>query len=264
MFLASACSGPQRVDTDKSQTRLELAKALVQKGDWEGARREARSALRYDPGNVEAVNVIGMTHLYEGATTEYLIEVKDCLTGVDAEALREEGEEHLQKAEQFFARAVRRDRAYGEAWFNRGNVAMQRDEHGVAIGYFREALSHPTRLISIGLTRANLGWAYFHNKEYAKSARELRQSLQFSPNLCHASYRLGRVYFARQEWEKALESFGKVVSEPKCASHQEAHLYLMKTHVQLGHQVELAPLGRTCVRLAEKSCIAAQCRALVP
>ena len=57
--------------------------------------------------------------------------------------------------------------------------------------------------------------------------------MQFQPNMCVATYRLARVYFAREEWEKAAELFQTVSDDTTCGS-QEASYYLMKTRMQQG------------------------------
>jgi uncharacterized protein HemY len=80
--------------------------------------------------------------------------------------------------------------------------------------------------------------------------------------MCVANYRLGRVYFGRKEWEKALQQFQAVAQDPTCRM-QEAHLYHLKTMVQLRHTSELGTAMEQCVSLAPKSCVARECAALL-
>ena len=102
-----------------------------------------------------------------------------------------------------------------------------------AEGYLNKALELPQRLLDPALTRANLGWALFHENKLVEAARELRQALQFQPKMCVANYRLARVYYAREEWDKAAELFQAVSDDTSCGS-QEASYYLMKTEMQQG------------------------------
>lgn len=255
-----ATCGGQQIDRKRSATRLELGKDFLQHGKLDAAEQEARRSLDYDPSNERAHNVLGLIDLLRGMRNFRLLEVDDCLTGVDAQALRRELNQQLTKAEGHFAQAVKLAPDYGEAWSNRGVVAIHLHQHDRAVKYFTEALQYPNRLLNIALTRGWLGWAYFQKKDYPSAAKELLQSLQFQPKMCVSTYRLGRVYFANKEWNKALEKFREVASQPKCPI-QEAHLYLMKTFIQLGTG-NLDGARDACVRLAPKSCVAVRCRAI--
>jgi len=126
--------------------------------------------------------------------------------------------------------------------------------------YFSKALEYPMRLDNPALTRAHLGWALFHQKRYVDAAKELRQAKQFQPNMCVATYRLARVYFAREEWEKAAELFQTASDDPSCGS-QEASYYLMKTRMQQGLGAEAKVARDACLKISPQSCIASQCRA---
>jgi tetratricopeptide (TPR) repeat protein len=143
----------------------------------------------------------------------------------------------------------------------RGIVATRQGECKEAIGHLREALALPSRVIDLGLVRAHLGWGQFHCKNYVEAATSLRQALQFKPKMCVASYRLGRVYFARKEWDKAEARFREVSFDTSCRNRQEAYLYLMKSLAAKKLAIDPA-MREACVRLAPKSCIAAQCRTL--
>jgi len=71
---------------------------------------------------------------------------------------------------------------------------------------------------------------------------------------------LARVYFAREEWEKAAELFQITSDDPSCGS-QEASLYLMKTRMQQGLVDDARRARDTCLHISPRSCIASQCRA---
>src|SRR5690606_23091001 len=138
--------------------------------------------------------------------------------------------------------------------------AILLEDFGAAARHLSRALSMPSSLLNIGLTRANLGWAYFHQNDHARAAKELRQAEQFNPGMCVAKYRLGRVYFAREEWNKALEQFQAVAQDRTCPM-QEAQLYLLKTYGELGMKEQAPTVQARCVEMAPRSCIAAQCKA---
>src|SRR5262249_61067765 len=92
------------------------------------------------------------------------------------------------------------------------------------------------------------------------AAKELRQAIQCQPKMCVATYRLARVYFAREEWEKAAELFQTASDDSSCGS-QEASLYLMKTRMHQGLVNDARTARDACLRISPKSCIAARCRA---
>jgi tetratricopeptide (TPR) repeat protein len=261
-LLVPACPRPGSApDTKRSNTHLDLAENYLTGRDLVRAEGEARKALEFNDKNVEAFSVLGLVDYLRAVNNFNLLEVDDCLTGVDAEGLRQEMDQLLTRADRQFARAIEIDANYGDAWAYRGLVAFHLDQFGAAIRYLSRALSHPQRLGNIGLTRADLGWAYFHRRDHARAAKELRQAEQFNRGMCVAKYRLGRVYFARREWKKALEQFQAVAADRACPM-QEAHLYLMKTYAALGMRDQVPAVQQRCVSMAPKSCVAAQCRSL--
>ncbi len=259
--LAGGCSGA-RVERNaaKSATRLDLAKDFLRKHQLEAAEAESNRALALHPDNEEAYVVRGLVHVIRALDTQRTLEIETCLTGLDAEATQRDLEASLLKASADFAAATRITPEYGEAWSNRGVIHNLLEEYEAAEGYFRRALENPMRLDSPGLTRAHLGWALFHQQRHVDAAKELRQAVQFQPNMCVATYRLARVYFAREEWEKAAELFQTASDDPSCGS-QEAALYLMKTRMNQGLIEDARRARDACLKLSPRSCIASQCRA---
>lgn len=247
----------------KSNTRLDLAKDFLSKGQLEAAETEGQKALGFHANNEEAHHVLGLVDFMRGLAAFNLLEVDECLTGLDAEVLREEKDKHLNAAMEHFARTNEIDPEFGESWASRGAVATLLGQYDLATEYLTTALGLPARLQNIALVRANLGWANFHRGDLVGAAKELLQANQFQPGMCVATYRLGRVYFARKEWEKALQRFREVTGRTECPI-QEAYLYLMKTTVTMGMADEqaLREGEKACIALAPGSCVAAQCRAL--
>jgi tetratricopeptide (TPR) repeat protein len=238
--------------------RLDLCKDLLAKRQLEMAKNECDKALALDPKNDEAYVARGLVALLHAADTERTLEIDQCLTGVDAEATHQDLDKQLKDADADFAHATDIHPDYGEAWANRGVVHNLLADYQTAADELETALSNPMRLSQPGLTRANRGWALFHEKNYVDAARELRQALQFQPKMCVANYRLGRVYFAREEWDKAADLFQTVSDDPSCGS-QEASLYLMKTRLAQGLVDDARSARDACLRMSPKSCVAASC-----
>lgn len=256
----TGCSVRDEGDLAKSANRLDLAKDFLRKHQLEAADAECNRALAFNPANDEAYNVRGLVAMVRAFDTMRMLEIESCLTGVDAEVTQRDLDAYLRKADADFASAAQLAPEYGEAWSNRGVVRNLLEDYAAATEYLTHALSNPVRLDSPGLTRSHLGWALFHQRKYVDAAKELRQAVQFQPNMCVATYRLARVYFAREEWEKAAELFQITSDDPTCGS-QEASLYLMKTRMQQGLVDDARRARASCLQISPKSCIASQCRA---
>lgn len=262
VVVTTGCGRPVR-DMKKSDTRLDLAKDFLRKGQLEAADTEAKKALDFHAGNADAHYVLGLVDLLRSRANHQLLEIDQCLTGVDAEALAAEKDRFLTASDKHFSDACKLDSELGEAWANRGITATLLGRYDDAISHLQHALGYPARLRNIALVRANLGWAFFHKGDFVAAAKELLQAVQFQPGMCVATYRLGRVYFARKEWEKALQKFREVTGPLKCPI-QDAHLYMMKTYLELGAVDELSGARTACVQMAPQSCIALKCQTVSP
>jgi tetratricopeptide (TPR) repeat protein len=257
---AAGCPGGHTEKSpEKSAKRLAIANDYLAKGDLEGAEGEATKAIAYNTGNDEAYVVRGLVSYVRALQAKKSMEVDNCLTGVDAEAMGKDIDMFLAKADQDFERATKAAPDNGEAWADRGIVHNLLEDFTAAQEFLTKALENPMRLKDPGLTRANLGWSYFHQKKLVEATKELLTVGQFQPKMCVATYRLGRVYFAREEWEKAAEKFQTVSDDPSCGS-QEASYYLMKTQMQQGLVDNAKASQATCLKLTAKSCIATKCR----
>jgi tetratricopeptide (TPR) repeat protein len=244
----------------KSSKRLDICKDFLRKNELEAAEAECSKAIAYNNANDEAYLTRGLVNYLRAGAAKTIMEVEGCLTGLDADATDKDLQTALAKADQDFETAAKITPDYGEAWSNRGVVANLVEEYPRAQEYLTKALENPMRLSNPALTRAHLGWALFNQNNHVDAAKELRTALQFQPKMCVATYRLGRVYFAREEWEKAAEQFQTASDDPSCGS-QEASYYLMKTRMQQGLSAEAKSARDACTKLSPQSCIATKCRA---
>ena len=260
VLLLTACPPSIERSVEKSSKRLDICKDALSKNDLEAAEGECTKAITYNPNNDEAYRIRGLIAMVRARASKKSMEIDGCLTGVDAEATDKDLQTQLVKADQDFERATKVAPDYGEAWANRGVVANLVEDYATAQAYLTKALENPMRLENPSLTRADLGWSLFHQKKYVDAAKELRSALQFQPKMCVATYRLGRVYFAREEWEKAAEQFQTASENPSCGS-QEASYYLMKTRMQQGLNTDAKAALAACVKFSSESCIATKCRA---
>jgi Tfp pilus assembly protein PilF len=261
VFLGSiGCGAHIEHSPEKSAKRLDIAKDFLRKNELEAAEAECNKAIAYNPSNDEAYVVRGLISMVRAYDAKRSMEIDSCLTGLDAEATDKDLQAFLTKADVDFEEAAAVTPDYGEAWANRGIVHNLMTDYDSAADYLGKALQNPMRLMNPSLTRAHLGWALFHQDKLVDAAKELRTAIQFQPKMCVATYRLGRVYFAREEWEKAAELFQTASEDPSCGS-QEASYYLMRTRMQQGLVSEARSARNACLKLSPHSCIATKCRA---
>ena len=261
MFLGVAACGPHvEHSVEKSSKRLDIAKDFLRKNELEAAEAECNKAIAYNTNNDEAYVVRGLIAMVRAYETKKSMEIDSCLTGLDAEASDKDLQTFLAKADVDFEHAALVTPDYGEAWANRGIVHNLTTDYDSAADYLGKALENPMRLMNPSLTRAHLGWSLFNQEKLVDAAKELRTAIQFQPKMCVATYRLGRVYFAREEWEKAAELFQTASEDPSCGS-QEAGYYLMKTRMQQGLISEAKSARQACLKISPNSCIATKCRA---
>ena len=261
LFLLVVACGPfhDERSPEKSSKRLDIAKDFLNKHQLEAAEHECDVAISLNPANDEAYLTRGLVSLNRARDAKVTLEINDCLTGVDAEATRKDMDASLKKADADFEKAARTTPEYGEAWADRGVVQTLLEDYATAEQYLTKALGMPQRLLDPALTRTNLGWALFFDNKLVDAAGEFHKALQFAPKMCVANYRLARVYYARQEWDKAAELFQAVSQDTTCGS-QEASYYLMKTRMQQGLNDDARAARDACLKLSPKSCVAAQCR----
>ena len=263
LVMLAVCPNGGEQSCEKSAKRLAIANDYLGKYDLEGAEGEANKAVAYCPGNDEAYVVRGLVSYIRASQAKKTMEIDNCLTGVDAEAMAKDVDTFLAKADQDFESAAKAAPDNGEAWANRGIVHNLLEDFPAAQDYLTKALENPMRLKDPALTRANLGWSLFHQNKLVEATKELLTVGQFQPKMCVANYRLGRVYFARQEWEKAAEKFVTVSDDPSCGL-QESSYYLMKTQMQQGLVDNAKASQAACLKMSTKSCIATKCRAEGP
>ena len=120
--MMGACGATR--DTVRSQSRLEIAKDLLGKGELAGAESEAKRAIELDPRSEDAHNVLALVLVSRARANQQLMEKADCLSSEDAAALRGESDDEMRAAERELAAATEIAPDYGEAWQNRGVVAM--------------------------------------------------------------------------------------------------------------------------------------------
>src|SRR5207249_1097785 len=150
-MLAGCPAGHSDQDAKRSNDRVAIAKDFLGKAELEAAEAEADKAIAFLPTNEEAWNIRGLSKYLRAVQSFSLLEIDDCVTGVDAQVLHKREDDFLAAADADFAKASELAPSFGEASANRGLVATLSGDYEAAIKYLSHALEDPARLGDIGI-----------------------------------------------------------------------------------------------------------------
>jgi tetratricopeptide (TPR) repeat protein len=180
-------------------------KALVQKGDWPGARDAFLAAVKKDARNLEARRGAADSLLGLGMSDEA---VEQAFAGLDLVKNEDAGlwllaaRGYLQKAEGLPAEQTQE---IGDAFADakaKASEALKRDP-GLALA--RVVLSKACRLTN----------------EAARAAGVVKEGLEKSPKDFDLNFEMGMVQLKNTDWEGALKSFdAAAAADPKSAETQ--------------------------------------------
>ena len=237
------------VDPDASIKRYLLGADYFNKGMVGPALEELLKAVDLNPENPDAHNLLGLVFLRKGAESEELSIRNQCLKGDELKLEKQEGDAQFQKADEQFRKAIALKADFSEARNNlavvmihlgRYDEAAQLEEKAVANIVYHEPY----------IAQGNLGWAYLEKHDYARAAKALRQSLFEQPKFCVGRYRLAKVYYETQEWDRASDNTHAVASGLQSLS------ILQEAGVTMAYGTDL--LGETHVRQSEEFAIRAR------
>jgi Tfp pilus assembly protein PilF len=254
----SGCVPHTKKHVDEAQIRYQLAGDYFRNRRSEAALAELQHVLDLDPDNADAYNLLGLISLQQGA--EYLaqVETQACLTGADGQAVRRDGSARFRDAELKFRKATELRPGFSEAWNNLAVTALQLQEYDRAISAARNALKDIT-YPDPEVARANLGWAFFQQKDLQSAWKELHEAVAGAPGFCVGRYRLAKVYVERAEYDRAAEELDAVTAVAQCPI-QEAFLLDGLVHQRRKETARARELFARCVQLAPRSCLSIDCK----
>jgi type IV pilus assembly protein PilF len=252
------CASLPKPDPEQSQIRYQLAVGYYRDRRVEAAVEELEKALKADPDNADAYNMLGIIALRQG--NDYLVQVETaaCLRGQDAVVVREDAQRKFREAEDSIRKAVGLRPEFSNAWNNLAVAALQLHEWDEAISAAQNALKDAT-YNTPEMARANLGWAHFQKKEMLPAWKELHEAVARSPGFCVGRYRLAKVHLERGELDSAAEEADAVVANKQCPI-QEAYLLAGLVHERRRERERARALFESCTSLAPRSCLAEECR----
>lgn len=256
----NGCVPREERNPDQSFALYQVALSSFEAGRLEAARGEADKALKADANNAEAHQLLGLIALREGAQYVAQVETMDCLTGQDATMVRVDANKRYRVAANHFRRAVEIQPEFATAWNNLAVASLNSQE-------WDSAIDAASNAIAIGnyaephVAHGNRGWGYYKKGDLQNAWRELHDSVSRQPGFCVGRYRLAKVLMDRDKFDDAALQIDAVLADKRCPI-QEAHLAGGLLADRLGVKDRAVELFAECIRMAPRSCVAAECERL--
>ena len=273
LFLGACPSTPPR-DPRVSAAQYKLgndyfARALRAKSDDERLRYanvalvELRKSLKADPENQEAHSLISLLYLWKAQKAIEETEVAQCLQGKEGEEYRKETDALMRRSLVHLQRAYSlKEEKDSRVALNLSTVSLYFKDYQATERFARKALGD----IAYGtphLARSNIGRAQFERGENHKALKNLKQAVFAEPRFCPGHYWLGRVEFAANKVESALQRFEAALAcclKEKIAPIQDAMLYQGLSLLRSGRKDEATAALEACLKQAPRSCVAERCK----
>jgi tetratricopeptide (TPR) repeat protein len=193
-----------------------------QKGDYDSAINNIRTAIKLDPGFAEAYNNLGNVMRDKGLVDEAEIHYQKALRINPNFAIAHNNlgniytEKKLSdKAMVSFKKALQIHPDFAEAYNNLGRVLAEKNRHDEAISYYQKALQLNSTLAS---AYNNLGAALMEKEQFDEAVTHFQKAIGLNAsfvdaysNLGNALHCKGQLYNAVTLYQKALDlnpSFG--------------------------------------------------------
>jgi tetratricopeptide (TPR) repeat protein len=164
------------------RTLLDSALAAHRAGDFDAAAKGYRAVLERVPDQADALHLLGLVRLSQGAASE---------------------------AEVLIRRALKRSKAVAEIWNSLGNALAAQDKSKDAAKAFREALAINPKLAG---ALVNLGRLANAAGKAAEAEKLWRKALAEDPNNADAWTNLGVFLYWQSRWNESVEVLERAAS----------------------------------------------------
>ena len=197
-------------------TLLKQAVALESRGDLAGAASGYREVLAREPGNVDALFLLGRAHCQQGkfeAGAELLRKATalnrkhgpaNNLLGM---ALSRLG--RPQEALQSFEYALAADPRFEVALISKGDVLDALGRHADALAEYDKALKVNARNV---VTWCNRGTALEALSRDDEAVESFRRALALNPNLAEVHFNLGNALLRLERYEEAVSHYRRAIA----------------------------------------------------
>lgn len=158
----------------------------------------------------------------------------------------------------WLGRLAEPDRIKGTTWFNRGNMAVERQQTDRAIRLYEQAIVENP---SIAFAHRNLGRLLTEKQEFTRATEQLIRATQLAPNDPPAHVDLGVVLARQRQFDGAAEQFEAALRlDPHLAS---ARFNLGLAYVELGKHQEAVEVLRPMASANSSDLMARQAAAII-
>ena len=222
--------------TGNDVAHYNLGVALGQKGRVEEAMVHYQSALRINPGYMDARVNLGALLLQTGRVDEAIAQLQQALQIRPdyASAHHHLGNALLQKggvdeaiAEYRKALEIKPD--YAEARNNLGNTLLQKGNVDEAILHYQQALQINPDFAD---ARYNLGNALLQKGRVDEAIAQYQKALEIKPDCAEARYNLGNAFLQKRRMDEAISQYQKALQINP--GYVEAHVNLGNVLLQTG------------------------------
>ncbi len=257
--MSAGCASRPKREPDQSMALYQLGVENFRNRRVEAAIEELDKAVKADPENADAYNMLGLIALNQGHDYVMQVESVDCLKGRDAEMVRSDSVRKFREADAHFRKALVLRPQFPEASNNLAVALLQLQEWDGAILASLTALKDPT-YTQPEVARANLGWAYYQKKDLQNAWKELHEATSRAPNFCVGRYRMAKIYVDRGDVDQAAAHIDAVVADETRCNIQEAFLLAGMVHQRRKDAQRAKTLFERCAGMASRSCVANECR----
>lgn len=222
LLLASGCALSQG-EKNRSIYHFQMGQSFYAENNYTGALQELTEAEKLTPKDPELLNLLGLTFFRKG---------------------------HFDLAEAKYLKALDRKENFSEARNNLGVNYLEMKRWDDAIAQFKRVQDD---IFYQGQENAaiNLGLAYLGKGDYPQALSVLRAQVAKNGNDPRTRLNLGRVYFAMDKTELAVEEYEKALRLNR--SYASAHYHMGLAQMKLKDAQAAKGAFQEVVRLAPDS-----------
>jgi len=193
-----ACTPKENLEQQKLQAEASrnLGEAYLREGRYSAALKELLKTEAMTPDDYFLQFDLGLTYLYLDETDKAIYHFKKSLAIKDN---------------------------YGPARNNLGNAYAEKKEWDKAIEQYKIVISN-LLYVTPQFPYSNLGFAYYHKKEYGLAEQNFEEALKITPTFDRALYGLAQTYIATGRISQAVEKLEFAVA--KHPNNASLHLEL--------------------------------------
>ena len=166
--------GTSPSDVSNAARHVQLAAALRDRGDFQGAEHHYRQAIELEASPAAAWTGLGQTYGRQG---------------------------DLEAARAAFEKAVRADSTTAAPHYELGNLLVRQQLFDQAVPHYERAIARAPDHINAHI---NLAGLYTRQTDYGPAQAALQRGIRHHPQAGELRYRLGRIYFLQARHTEAL------------------------------------------------------------